>query len=549
MLITANAFAQIIKTSTKSVAVIVDGVSVSGVNLFDITENTKFLSIKDIATIYNGTVEYKPISTSVSLFINNKTLTFKANSSNVTIDKKTIKLDLPSRLIKNELYITPDFLTTKEFANITDAATTWNGESKILTVNHNSNIPSVRYFTTNEGTRVIIELTERLPYTITKEKGAILVNISKGVMPRQLIYTHNGSVEDIFCETEGKAAVIRINLAQTPKIVNSLMVKNPYRIVVDITNSVEVDISALPTQIETPPETALTITEIVETIPEITDSSTTITTGGSIFDTAVIIDDSYEIIDDTATFADLTASAPPIVKRKDPNARRKIIVVDAGHGGEDPGAVGPNGTKEKDINLDIVMELKKLLDSDDNYEVVLTRKDDTFLPLAERTNIANENNADLFISVHCNANVDRIAGGFEVYFLSEKATDSEAAATATLENSVIELEGKPTKKRALLQDMLWSMMLNEYINDSSELAGFITSETPPRLKIQNRGVKQASFYVLRGSKMPAILVESAFISNYEEEAKLNTKGFKTAIADSIYEGIKKFYARKENAKK
>ncbi|MCL2390751.1 MAG: N-acetylmuramoyl-L-alanine amidase, partial [Endomicrobia bacterium] len=214
-------------------------------------------------------------------------------------------------------------------------------------------------------------------------------------------------------------------------------------------------------------------------------------------------------------------------------------------GGEDPGAIGPNATKEKDINLAIAYELQKLLDADDNYEVILTRKDDTFIPLVERTNIANEHNADLFVSIHCNANFNRASSGFEIYFLSEKATDSEAAATATLENSVLELEGKPTKKRARLQDMLWSMMLNEYINDSSELASFIAAETPGRLKIPNRGVKQASLYVLRGAQMPSVLIEAAFLSNYAEEAKLNTDRFQSAVADSIYEGIKKFYARKD----
>ena len=165
--------------------------------------------------------------------------------------------------------------------------------------------------------------------------------------------------------------------------------------------------------------------------------------------------------------------------------------------------------------------------------------------MAERTNIANENNADLFVSVHCNANFNRDINGFEIYFLSEKATDSEAAATAALENAAIEFEGKPTKKRAMLQEMLWSMTVNEYINDSSELCSFVASETPARLKIPNRGVKQASFYVLRGAQMPAVLVESAFLSNYAEESKLNSNKFQTAVADSIYEGIVKYYARKD----
>jgi N-acetylmuramoyl-L-alanine amidase len=224
--------------------------------------------------------------------------------------------------------------------------------------------------------------------------------------------------------------------------------------------------------------------------------------------------------------------------------RKKIIVLDAGHGGEDPGAVGPNGTKEKDINLEIVYELKAIFDNDDNYEIILTRKDDTFIPLAKRTSIANECNADLFISVHCNASFDRNVNGFEIYFLSEKATDSEAAATAVLENSVLELERKTGKKNTLLQSVFLSLAITEYINECSELSGFISAETSNRLKIPNKGVKQAGFYVLRGAQMPSVLVESAFISNHVQEAKFSSKYFCVAVADSIYEGVVRYYASK-----
>jgi N-acetylmuramoyl-L-alanine amidase len=197
------------------------------------------------------------------------------------------------------------------------------------------------------------------------------------------------------------------------------------------------------------------------------------------------------------------------------------------------------------LNLDIAYELKSIFDKDYDFKVILTRKDDTFIPLAERANIANKHKADLFISIHCNTNLDRNVSGFEIYFLSEKATDSEAAATAVLENSVIELEGQPTKKHAMLQKMLWSMTMNEYMNEASELSAFISSQANGRLKIPNRGVKQASFYVLKGTQMPSVLVESDFLSNYAEEARLNTKNFRTSVANSIYEGVIRYYAKKE----
>ena len=255
-----------------------------------------------------------------------------------------------------------------------------------------------------------------------------------------------------------------------------------------------------------------------------------------------IIDDSYAIIDDTETFKDI------IPKQKEIAKDAKIIVLDAGHGGKDPGAIGPHGTKEKDVNLAIVLQLEKIFKRDKNYKVILTRQDDTFIPLVERANIANKNKADLFISVHCNANLKRTASGFEIYFLSEKASDKEAISTETLENSVIALEDKSDEKKTVLQNMLWSLVVNEYINESSELSSFVVAEASGRLKIPSRGIKQANFYVLRGTQMPSVLVETAYISNYTEEAKLNTSSFQKSAADSIYEGVKKYYARKSNKK-
>jgi N-acetylmuramoyl-L-alanine amidase len=248
---------------------------------------------------------------------------------------------------------------------------------------------------------------------------------------------------------------------------------------------------------------------------------------------------------DTAVASD---DAPPAaVRTAAATGRKKLIVLDAGHGGEDPGAVGPTHTREKDINLLIVKELKNLFENDGGFDVILSRTDDTFIPLVERTTLANEKKADLFVSVHCNADFPRSSSGFEIYFLSEKASDKEAAATAMLENAVVELEGKPTQKRAMLQDLLWSLMVNEFINESSELCSLITGEVTHRIKIENRGVKQAGFYVLRGAEMPAVLVECAFLSNVREEARLRTRKFQSQIADAIYEGVKDYVSRKDIA--
>lgn len=546
------------------VYVIIDGNSFSGVSAYAVTDETKFFSIREIAEIYNANLEWKPVSSAVTMTLNNKKITLKANSRNITFGKTVKKTDMPSRLIKNELYVPPEILTMKEFSETALSETVWNDKTNVLTINSYSNISAVRYFTRPEETQVVIELTGDLPYTISKAPGSIVLRIHKGHVQRDFVYANNGAVRDILYGTDGRDAVVKINLQQTPKIVKSSKLKNPDRITVDIEHSAALDLTSLA-------DSTIPDSQEYNTLPDhLKDSEkllpddyaqseiTEITAPAELgqdnrdlakvpvvkFEESAIADDSYNIIDDTESVKDLIAASKTPAKKK-LLKKRKIIVVDAGHGGEDPGAIGPNGTKEKDVNLSIAHELAAIFKGDDDFEVILTRKDDTFIPLVERTNTANENNADLFVSIHCNANFNRNAGGFEIYFLSEKATDAQSAATATLENSVVELEGKPTKKRAVLQEMLWSMMINEYINESSELCSFIAGETPGRLKIANRGVKQANFYVLRGARMPSVLVESAFISNYSEESRLSSKKFQTAVADSIYEGIKKYYARKD----
>jgi len=136
-------------------------------------------------------------------------------------------------------------------------------------------------------------------------------------------------------------------------------------------------------------------------------------------------------------------------------------------------------------------------------------------------------------------------GGFEVYFLNENASDPEAAATAILENSVVRLEEKPNGKKGKLQQLLWSMVVNEFINESSELCCLVGTEMVKRTKLPNRGVKQAGFYVLRGTQMPAILVETAFLSHAGEEAKLNQPKFQKQAADSIYNGVKNYAHRRQ----
>jgi N-acetylmuramoyl-L-alanine amidase len=215
------------------------------------------------------------------------------------------------------------------------------------------------------------------------------------------------------------------------------------------------------------------------------------------------------------------------------------IVIDAGHGGKDPGARGYyRSAREKDITLSIAKKLAKKVKARLGCEVILTRSGDTFLTLEERTALANTKNADLFISIHVNAHRNTKAYGTETYFLN-LATDEESIRVAAMENAT------STKNISDLQTILMDLMQNAKINESSRLAGYVQSNMVRHLnkkysKVKDKGVKQAPFYVLLGAQMPAILVETAFISNPRECKRLMDPTFQDRLSEGIVRGIEKY---------
>ncbi len=214
------------------------------------------------------------------------------------------------------------------------------------------------------------------------------------------------------------------------------------------------------------------------------------------------------------------------------------IVLDPGHGGRDPGAVGPGGTFEKNRTLEIVLIVRDLLRIRlPEVRVVLTRSSDEYVSLSDRTRLANLCRADLFVSVHCNASTNRDARGYETFFLS-RARTSDARAVELLENQVVELDDTPAPPDDPLGFILADMAQSIFLNNSSSLASMIQGRLarvfPGRA---NRGVKQAGFYVLRGAYMPSVLVEAAFISNPSEERDLLSLDFRFKVAQAIVDAI------------
>jgi len=214
------------------------------------------------------------------------------------------------------------------------------------------------------------------------------------------------------------------------------------------------------------------------------------------------------------------------------------IVIDPGHGGHDTGTIAPNGLEEKNLVLDVAKRLGKLLETRLGADVIYTRQDDTFIPLETRTAIANQEQADLFISIHANSSDDPAARGVETYYLNFTSSP-EALEVAARENAVSE------KSIHELQDLVKKIALKEKIGESREFAGDVQQSLHRGLAlkspgIRDRGIKKAPFIVLIGANMPSILAEISFISNPGDARRLETPEYRQRIAESLSRGVTKY---------
>jgi N-acetylmuramoyl-L-alanine amidase len=245
----------------------------------------------------------------------------------------------------------------------------------------------------------------------------------------------------------------------------------------------------------------------------------------------------------------VVAAPPPAAPRPGAAAakveRMITITLDPGHGGEDPGAIGRAGTREKDIVLAIAKRLKFKLEEQPNIRVMLTRDGDYFVPLGTRVDKARKVQADLFVSIHADAFIRPTARGSSVFVLSEKgATSSAARWLANKENQADSIGGVNMKGQdAYLASVLLDLSTTAQINDSLKLGRAVLSEIGGIARLHKSHVEQAGFAVLKAPDIPSILIETAFISNPEEEAKLRDNGYQDEIATAITKGIKRYFSQ------
>ena len=234
------------------------------------------------------------------------------------------------------------------------------------------------------------------------------------------------------------------------------------------------------------------------------------------------------------------------ITTQSPVFSKKIIVIDAGHGGKDSGAIGLRGILEKDITLKIAKKLKKKLKKNKTFKVILTRNNDNYLKLRNRVNIARKNKADLFVSLHADYHINRGVSGISVYTLSEKASDKEAEALARRENKEGLIEGLDLSTESKeVTNILIDLAQRETMNQSSYFVNFLIDELKNKTNLLQRTHRFAGFAVLKAPDVPSVLLEMGYLSNNKDSKLLLDSQYHDKIIDGIIEAMKKYFSWKQ----
>jgi N-acetylmuramoyl-L-alanine amidase len=322
------------------------------------------------------------------------------------------------------------------------------------------------------------------------------------------------------------------------------------RVVVDLTGTTEYSQNRLtnPERLYFDLKNTMIDKEIVTSVPIGNDILKTVRAGQFTCDTVRVVLDLKDIKEFNVFVLEDPARLVIDVYGKEKGALpdkvslKRRIVIDPGHGGHDPGAVGLNGLYEKDVVLDIALKLKEILSKNPLYEVFLTRETDVYIPLEARTAIANQKKADLFVSIHANASPKRKAKGVETYLLNW-TDNNEANRVAARENKISLKKMKEMNRQmdvlgGILGDLERQMKRDESVNLANQIQNSMITTLDGR---ENLGVKWAMFFVLFGARMPSVLVEVSFISNPEEERLLSDVSYRSRIAHAIADGLNGYF--------
>lgn len=448
-----------------------------------------FFRANDVARLFRATQFWNATSRKVVLGVGKSRFVLTVDTRVVVIDGEPVMLRTPVRYDAGFVMIPLEFIL-EVASHYTPWTISWDTQARTLSVGgFGYNVEQVNFSSAANRTTATITLTEPLLYHMdANTPGLVRLKLYGGRIDTRLFTQREprGLIDGLRSEQTDRDAFIYFDVKRNTSRLRIDREENPDRIVL--------------------------ILEKGE-LPEIPESD---------FEGSRVV----EIIDETTA------------------ERRTIeigrIVIDPGHGGKDHGKTGPSGLMEKDVNLMLAEVMRDRIRDKLGLEVILTREDDRLLSLTQRTEIANEMGADVFISVHCNSWFSERTGGFEAYFLSPARSESERA-LARYENAAGETV--TSTPEGDIDFIIWDLVQNEYINESSTFAEYIQKEMSDRLPVRNRGVKQANFVVLQGARMPAVLVETAFLSNPSEEALLADPDFHRQVADGLVDALRSMQKR------
>jgi N-acetylmuramoyl-L-alanine amidase len=392
-------------------------------------------------------------------------------------------------LLENGSWLIPVDAVPRLLGPLLGVRSEWRAASRVLILG-NVAAPRVNVstFVSGDAVRVVFDASEKVPFKVEQEAGRVTVSILRDIIDTTFTQQRlTGGIVDWVQWVGGRSNVFTVTPGRRFGEVQYQEQESPPRLILDF---------------KAPPTAAAASPSPAPARPGTT-----------------------------------PAAGPPRPASEPPSSR--TVVIDPGHGGEEVGAIGAGGTMEKDVTLAIARKLRVLVQNSLGYQVFLTRDKDDVVGLDDRTAVANNYKADLFVSIHANASRAKGAHGSEVYFLSYQASDDDSRRVAQAEGAI----AAPPSEAPVGTDLsliLWDMAQAEHLEESSALASRIQEELAGVTGSEGRGIKQAPFRVLVGAAMPAVLVEVGFITNSEEEKQLLSEAWQSKVAAALLRGISRY---------
>ncbi len=455
------------------------------------------LRVEDLAALFQLSVREDRSSNALTVTRSGRTVVLSLDQGLASIGGRLVSLAAPPARDGGRWVVPVDFVS-RALALISDTRMELRRSSRLILVGE-VRVPRVaaRLEQVGGATRVTLDLSPGAPFTVAQDARRLLVKLDAD------------AVDPAFLSVAGQGLVDSVTLADPTTVVVALAAGfGSFR-----ASSVPLDAGSSRVAIDVLPPGA-PVQGLVPSVPT------------------------------SLPAAAHPEALPPIAQASAPSIR--TIALDPGHGGEEIGAKGVGGAMEKDITLDVARRLKAAIEARLGIRVLLTREDDRLVPLDDRASIANNNKADLLISIHVNASPRRDARGAEVFYLSLDGLSAETRRMAeNPQGKTLPTLGGGSRDIELI---LWETAQARHMAESAVLAGFIEEELRKSTEMSLRALQQASFRVLVGANMPAVLVEIGFISNPDQEKQLTTDGYKNQVVQAIYDAIVRYRARLTGAR-